>query len=268
MSFASQVRQAGSERPALWDAGCSAGPPCHPLGPGSIKPRGQTRRRGVGREGGGHPTRVSERQPTDPTAQGAETLSKPSTSSRPTPGGCTCPQERQEETAGLWWWGGRSLLQGKGAASAVPVQVPTPARAPPPRPTPRRPRSSPGRLPSSPRPELHVNQLQEAVTLAVLVTVTPPARAATRGMWGMCRPVPGPPPDCRFCRGRCVVVSFLTLSPLCRWPPRSPACPARPPASPSSAPSPCAGGFLPLPPAAPGKRPPPPPWNSRIPGPP
>lgn len=223
---------------------------------------------GVGREGGGHPTRVSERQPTDPTAQGAETLSKPSTSSRPTPGGCTCPQERQEETASLWWWWGGSLLQGKGAASAVPVQVPTPARALPPRPTPRRPRSSPGRLPSSPQPELHVNQLQEAVTLAVLVTVTPPARTATRGMWGMCRPVPGPPPDCRFCRGRCVVVSFLTLSPLCRWPPGSPACPARPPASPSSAPSPCAGGFLPLPPAAPGKRPPPPPWNSRIPGPP
>lgn len=133
MSFASQVRQAGSERPALWDAGCSAGPPCHPLGPGSIKPRGQTRRRGVGSEGGGHPTRVSERQPTDPTAQGAETLSKPSTSSRPTPGGCTCPQERQEETAGLWWWWwGGHPSRGK----EPPLQFPCRSL---PRPVPRRP---------------------------------------------------------------------------------------------------------------------------------
>lgn len=113
--------------------------PLPPAGAGSIKPRGQTRRRGVGGEGGGHPTRVSERQPTDPTAQGAETLSKPSTSSRPTPGGCTCPQERQEETAGLWWWWGGVTPPGErsrlcsSCAGSYPGPCPAaPAHTPPP----------------------------------------------------------------------------------------------------------------------------------------
>lgn len=69
MSLASPVRRAGSERLLRGTPAVLAGPPRRPLGPGSMKPRGRTPQLGGGEGGRGHPTRVSERQPTDRTAQ-------------------------------------------------------------------------------------------------------------------------------------------------------------------------------------------------------
>lgn len=156
MSFASQVRQAGSERPALWDAGCSAGPPCHPLGPGSIKPRGQTRRRWAGRVEDTPPGFPSGSQPTQ-QPRGQRHSQSPRHPLARHLGGAPAPRRGRRRQPASGGGGGGVTPPGErsrlcsSCAGPYPGPCPAaPARAPPPRPTPRRPRSSPARLPSSP----------------------------------------------------------------------------------------------------------------------